>query len=136
MNRTAAFTVAMLFMANPAFAADYRMSLIETGKRDYYCTITVQVENMSEEVLADLNGHFISVKDDEDVGRSKGASFLNVEPGAISVAEFETPNAPCNEVNGYRFLVGACRVGTSFMDQGECAGRIQPDPPITEASTP
>lgn len=135
MKLLAAITTATLWIANSAFAADYRMTLIDTGKRDYYCTITVQLENMSDDVIADLNGHFVSFVDAMDVGRSKGGSFLNVEPNATALAEFETPDAPCSEVTSYRFLVGACRVGNSFMDQGDCAERIQPEMPISGAST-
>ncbi|MEM8949957.1 MAG: hypothetical protein AAGC99_11565 [Pseudomonadota bacterium] len=133
MKLATASAVTTLYLADLAWAADYKMTLIETGKRDYYCTVTLQIENTSEEALADLNGHLISLVDADDVGRSKGGSFLNVTPGATASAEFETPNAPCDQITGYRFLVGACRVGTSFMDQGDCAERIETETPITEA---
>ncbi len=37
--------------AAEAIAADYRMTVTETGKRDYYCTITVALENLSGKPL-------------------------------------------------------------------------------------
>ena len=121
------------FIGNAA-AADYRLTLTEFGKRDYYCTITVTLENLSEQPLVEINGFFLSFVGDEEVGRSKGASFLDVAPGESTTAEFETPNAPCTDaasaVTGYRFFVGACRVGQSFMDRDACADRIESIAPI------
>ncbi len=72
------------------------------------------------------------------MGRSKGASFLNVAPGASVTAMFETPNAPCtaqaSEVTGYRFFVGACRIGQSFIDRDACAASIETVAPILSAA--
>ena len=129
--------IASILMLGSAAAADYRLKLVDVGKRDYYCTITVELENLSEAPLADINGFFLSYVDQEEVGRSKGASFLNVEPGGTASAVFETPHAPCTseatDVTSYRFMVGACRIGQSFIDRSDCASRIETAGPIAHA---
>ena len=80
-----------------------------------------------------MNGHFFSFLGDEHVGRSKGASFLNLAPGDSAEAVFETPNAPCDDVTSYRFVIGACRIESSFIDKAECAGLIDSTDPISGA---
>jgi hypothetical protein len=55
---------------------------------------------------------------------------MNVPPGARSEATFETPRAPCDEVDRYDFTVGACRLGTGFEDQTSCAARMTGEGPI------
>lgn len=132
MKPAALFTLAMHCITNPAIAAGYRIALIETGKRDDYYAITVQIRNQSNEPPADLNGHFVSLVRAEGIGRNKGASFLNVGPSTTALTDFEPPNAPCREATGYRFLVCACRIGLPFMDQDDCGNRIQPETPIME----
>ena len=120
-----------------AYAADYRMTLTDIGKRDYYCTITVTLDNLSVVTLQDLNGFFLSYVGETESGRSKGASFLNVEPGGSATAVFETPNAPCSadttDVTSYRFFVGACRINNAFADQAQCAAAIEVTAPIADA---
>lgn len=91
MKLAAAFVVTTLCLSNLALAGDYEMILIETGKRDYDCTVSLQTENASDGVLADLNGHLVSLVDADDVGRSKGGPFLNVALGMTVSAGFETP---------------------------------------------
>ena len=136
MHRLALILAATMLTTTAAQSAEYTMKLTETGLRDYYCTITVEMTNDSTETVADVNGVFFSYVDDEQVGRSKGASFRNMEPGGVAQATFETPNAPCDDVTSYRFVVGACLIGRSFMDKGECAARIVVEPPIAEATPP
>ncbi|MEL7213706.1 MAG: hypothetical protein AAGK92_13670 [Pseudomonadota bacterium] len=111
-------------------AADYTLTLQDTGMRSYYCTITVSLTNTTDAPLTEVNGHFFSFLGDEQVGRSKGASFLNLAPGASAQAVFETPNAPCDEVTSYRFIIGACRIDSSFIDKAECATLIDATDPI------
>ena len=127
-----------LVAAGGAQAADYRLTLTEIGKRDYYCTITVELENISGSPLAEINGFVLSYVEEVEVGHSKGASFLNVESGERATAVFETPNAPCTtdatDVTSYRFFVGACRIGQSFVNRDECAAAITTSAPIAGAA--
>ena len=124
MRKLFLFVLASACLAGTAAAAEYRISLIDSGMRDYYCTVTVQIENRSADTLSDLNGFVLSLAGEDEVGRSRAVSFLNVAPGVAASAVFETPNAPCAEITGYRFVVGACRVGPKFHDQTDCAVRI------------
>lgn len=131
-----------LFFLTPALAMadNFRLEITDIGKRDYYCTVTATLENGSDETLQDLNGYFLSFMDGEKVGRSKGASFLFVAPGASARAEFETPGAPCTEhsteVTSYQFIVGACRMGNKFLDQSDCASTVKAVAPIVAVTGP
>lgn len=125
--------IALAGIALPATAADYRMSLIETGVRDYYCTFTTQLDNQSSEMLDDLNGYFVLSSGDDDVGESRSSSFLNTGSGSSTEVVFEAPNAPCGEIDSLRFVVTACRIGPSFLDQTDCAARLETVMPIREA---
>ncbi|QPH55634.1 hypothetical protein [Pontivivens ytuae] len=115
-------------------AADYRLTLTDTGLREYYCTITVTLTNETDAPLTEVNGFFLSFVEDEQVGRSKGSSFMNVPPGGAVSATFETPNAPCDEVTRYDFVIGACRLGSGFEDHSVCAGRMAMEPPFGSAA--
>ena len=115
---------AIFIFAAVARADDYHMTLIDTGKREYYCQIMVSLENKTESQLKEISGFFYSYMNGEEVGRSKGTWFMNVPAGQTAEAVFETPNAPCEEVDRYEFVVGACRFGQSFEDQELCATRI------------
>lgn len=119
-----------------AGAADepaHRLSLTDTGLREYYCTVTLSLENHGAEAVTEINGYLLSEIDGAKVGRSKGASFLNVAPGASAEATFETPNAPCDDVEAYVFVIGACREGAGFQDRAACAEAIAPEPPVRAA---
>lgn len=123
---------ALVALSTPA-VADYTLEIINTGLTDYYCSITVKLTNRSDKKLTEINGYFISFVGDQDVGRSRGASFLHVAAHQSDEAEFLTPNAPCDDVTRYRFVVGACRFETSFADRTACAPLIIPVAPIMEA---
>ena len=123
----------MILAANSA-SADYAIALQDKGLRDYYCTITVRLQNNTDAPLTEINGHFFSFVGEHEVGRSKGASFMNVAPGEIALATFETPNAPCEDVTSYRFVIGACRVGAGFIDKSDCAALIETAVPIDGAA--
>lgn len=125
-------TALLLMTAGPALA-DYRLEITETGKRDYYCTITVALTNDSAAPLTEINAFFLNYIGSEQVGRSKGASFFDVGPGATATATFETPNAPCADVARYDMVIGACRLGTAFEDQAICADRMALTPPFGTA---
>lgn len=128
--RTLRATTLVLVGATAADAADYALELQSTGLREYYCTITVTLENRTDAPLTEISGFFYSFRGDEQVGRSKGGWFMNVPAGGIAEATFETPNAPCEEVTRYDFVVGACRIGPDFEDKALCAERVLGVAPI------
>lgn len=119
--------------ASPALA-DYELALTDIGKRDYYCTITVELTNQSETMLTEINAFFLNYVGDTQVGRSKGASFMNVAPGAVASATFETPNAPCSatetQVESYQMVIGACRIDNTFEDKAACVDAVRLAPPF------
>lgn len=133
MRTIAAATLCTLGLAVSAEAADYRLTVVETGVRDYYCTLTARLENASDETLDDLNGFFVLLVGRDQVGQSWANSFLNTAPGGATDVLFEAPNAPCADVTDLRFVVGACRVGRSFLDHADCAARLETAAPISEA---
>lgn len=65
----------ILACAVPSFAlaSDYVLSLSDTGKRAYYCTATITLENQTDAPLTEISGHFFTFVGDEQVGRSKGS---------------------------------------------------------------
>ena len=117
--------VACVLSAHIASAEDYVLSLEGTGLREYYCQIHVTLENRSGSDLTEISGYFYNFIGSEQVGRSKGTWFLNVPAGATVTSTFETPNAPCNTVERYDFVVGACRFDISFVDKSACAALIR-----------
>ncbi|MEQ3710419.1 MAG: hypothetical protein ABNH38_17715 [Tateyamaria sp.] len=120
-------------------SADYRLALTDLGKREYYCTITVELTNEGDAALTEINAFFLNFIGDTQVGRSKGASFMNVEPSATTSAVFETPNAPCTDtetqVESYQMIIGACRVDGSFKDKSICAERVILEAPFSSVNT-
>lgn len=127
------FAIALITFAAPALA-EYRLEITETGQRDYYCIITVELTNDSAEPLTEINAFFLNYIGQEQVGRSKGASFFNVAPGASATATFETPNAPCVEVERYDMVIGACRLDASFAEKAICADRMALTAPFGTAT--
>ena len=120
--------------ATPLHAADYTISLKDTALREYYCQITVTLENTTDAPLTEISGFFYAYIGDEQVGRSKGSWFMNVPPGGAATATFETPNAPCDEVERYEFVLGACRLqGPGFEDVATCAPLIEGADPLAMA---
>ncbi|MEL7131540.1 MAG: hypothetical protein AAGK77_03910 [Pseudomonadota bacterium] len=128
---------ALACLAGPVLA-DYRLTLTDIGKRDYYCTITVELTNDSAAPLTEINAFFLNYVGEMQVGRSKGASFFNVPAGGTARATFETPNAPCTatdtDVESYRMIIGACRIGKGFEDKSVCVERMKLGPPFSDAS--
>ncbi|MEL7164990.1 MAG: hypothetical protein AAGL96_05910 [Pseudomonadota bacterium] len=123
--------------ASPA-AAEYTLALQEIGKRDYYCTITVELTNSTDKPLTEINAFFLNYVGETEVGRSKGASFSNVAPGASATATFETPNAPCSatdtDVETYKMIIGACRIDVGFEDKAVCVDKMKLAPPFSAAA--
>ena len=125
MHRVVALITATFFIKAPvAQAADYELSIVGTGLREYYCQIDVALQNNTDETLTEISGFFYSFVGQAEVGRSKGAWFMNVPAGGSAQATFETPNAPCDDVQSYQFIVGACLFGPTFENKSECAKRI------------
>lgn len=123
--------------ATAAFAEpSYELGAEHAGFREYYCQTRGTLTNTGDTLLQELNGFFYIMQNGEQVGRSRGASFLNVEPGASSEAVFEAPNAPCDEAVSYDFVVGACRIGDAFVNQAECASAIVVTGDIATARAP
>ena len=120
-------TMTLLAATGSAMAAEpMTMELTDTGQREYYCTATFEMRGGDVVPYRDINGYFYVFVGDEQVGRSKGASFRFGDGQNAASATFETPNAPCPDVNGYEFVVGACMRGNSFIDRNECAAAIAP----------
>lgn len=120
-------------MAIPA-QADYSLEFEGTSFREYYCGVTLKLTNKSDAPLTEINGFVVSIIGDEQVGRSRGASFNNLAPGDSATALFEAPHAPCDEATQYQFVVGACRIGSGFSAQEECAVRIRGVEPVAETA--
>ena len=109
-----------------------KIGLTDTGKREYYCQATFELSAPADAPYQDVNGYFYVFVDDEQVGRSKGASFRFTDGNNAASATFETPNAPCQDVNGYVFVVGACMQDSGFVDRNECAATIAPGGVVRE----
>ncbi len=117
-----------------SLASDYELAIEDKGLREYYCTLTVSLKNVAGKKLTEISGFFYSYVNDEKVGRSKGAWFMNVEPGSVQKAVFETPNAPCDAVTRYEFVIGACRLDAGFEDVSACGGRLIYQAPLMAAN--
>ena len=123
-------------LAAPAWA-EYRVEFEGVSFREYYCGVTLTMTNESDETLTEINGFVASLIDGQQVGRSRGMSFLDLAPGESASNLFEAPNAPCDQATEYVFIVGACRFDASFAPQEECAARITGVAPVAEeASVP
>ena len=126
-------TAMVLALAAPAWA-EYRLEFEGTCFREYYCGVTLKLTNESDAPLTEINGYVASRIGDEQVGRSRGASFINLAPGESATALFEAPHAPCDEATQYEFIVGACRFGPSFSPKEECAALIRGVAPVAEVA--
>ncbi|MEM8581736.1 MAG: hypothetical protein AAGA38_16595 [Pseudomonadota bacterium] len=119
--------VYIALIATPAVlvAGEMELTLGEIGLREYYCTHEMTLNNQSQTAVMEVSGHFNFYIGEEQVGRSKGTWFMNIAPGESKTATFETPNAPCNDVERYEFVVGACRVtGPGFDPVEKCSAMI------------
>ncbi|ABV93761.1 hypothetical protein Dshi_2022 [Dinoroseobacter shibae DFL 12 = DSM 16493] len=130
-------TAAYLCAASAAHGAEFELSLGEIGLREYYCTAQMTLANRGERPALEVSGHFLLYVGDTQVGRSKGTWFMNLAPGESVTAVFETPNAPCTEVERYAFVVGACRLdGPGFAPVADCAARITGVGPVEVVPDP
>ena len=134
--RRIAAAVAVCAMVAPishAVASEgLQMTLTDTGQREYYCQATFELVAPESAEYQDINGFFYVFVGDEQVGRSKGASFQFPDGQNTASATFETPNAPCDDVDRYVFVVGACMQGGGFVNRAECAETITGAPLVSE----
>lgn len=131
MRRAAGFIVlAGLIGAAPSFAADFEVSVTETGTRDYYCTTTVEVANNADVRLNEINAKLVLLDGDEPVGETRAGSMLGADPGATASVVLDAPNAPCDAISAYTLVIGICRIDGSFVKAGDCAGRVAVAEPI------
>ncbi len=131
LRKNAAQFLLTAALGSAAQASDYHLTLVETGLREYYCQITVELENKSGEPLVEISGFFYNYIGAREVGRSKGTWFMNVASGEKAIATFETPNGPCTDDVRYEFVVGACRLEAAFEDTSVCAERISFSKPLS-----
>ncbi|MEM1389168.1 MAG: hypothetical protein AAF748_15230 [Pseudomonadota bacterium] len=120
---------ALLFLAAVPLAAHAEPRLVlevaHDGFDEYYCVTRGTLRNEGDAAIREVNGFFIIYQGDEVVGRARGASFLNLEPGGEADALFPAPNVPCDTADGFEFVVSACMMGNSFMDREDCAGLLR-----------
>lgn len=110
--------------ATAAAAQSFEIAAEHAGFREYYCVTRGTLTNTGSEPIQELNGYFLLYEDGEEVGRSRGSSFLALDPGASAEARFEAPNAPCDTADEYHFIVNACMRDGSFFDRGDCADMV------------
>ncbi|MEM1077273.1 MAG: hypothetical protein AAGI09_01995 [Pseudomonadota bacterium] len=128
---TAASLAVLVSTPGLATASEMELTLGEIGLREYYCTAEMTLSNRSDRPVMEVTGHFFLYVGADQVGRSKGTWFMNIAPGESVTAVFETPNAPCDQVERYEFVVGACRLkGPGFDPTAACAQLISGTGPI------
>ncbi|MEM9436205.1 MAG: hypothetical protein AAGA15_04125 [Pseudomonadota bacterium] len=108
--------------AEPSFTVDAEHS----GFREYYCVTKGTITNTGDATLREINGYFIIYENGVETARSRGTSFMDLEPGATVEGFSEAPQAPCDTATSYAFVVNACMEGFSFIDRQECAAMITP----------
>jgi len=134
--RLLSLTTITIAMIGSAAKTDYLLEFSGTSFREYYCGVTLVMTNQSDAPLVEINAFVASYIGDEQIGRSRGASFLNLGPGESASALFEAPHAPCDEATRYEFVVGACRIDTSFSAHEDCSSRITGIDPVAETARP
>ena len=92
--------IAWLSICAGPVAAEYTLTLKDIGKRDYYCIITVELPNGTDEPLTEINAFFLNYVGETEVGRSKGASFANVAPGTSATATLMVSRLGASPVAG------------------------------------
>ncbi|WP_424974158.1 hypothetical protein [Dinoroseobacter sp. S124A] len=134
MRRHALACGLALCLPASAALAEFDLALGEIGQREYYCTAEMTLTNTGPDPVMEVSGHFFLYVGADRVGRSKGTWFMNIAPGASVTTVFETPNAPCTDVDRYEFVVGACRMaGPGFDPVDACSTRINGTGPVEVA---
>lgn len=126
-HQFARIAAALASIAGPGVAwADsaFQVDAGHEGFREYYCVTLGSLTNTGAVPIREINGYFVIFQAGEEIGRSRGTSFLNVGPGETAEARFEAPNSPCDQADAYEFVVSACMRDQSFIDKAACASEI------------
>ena len=126
------FGIALTLTA-PALAVDYRVSLVEAGTRDYYCTTTIAIENMSDAPLLGINTFVDLMGSAGLINTSRGVLAGPIAPGETIQATMDAPNEPCGDIETYVLVVGTCQLEGGFRNLDECADAVEAIHPITGA---
>lgn len=140
-NRRPLHTPALiaLLLAGPATAnpapdpAPNTMATITAtyhSHEEYYCVTEGTITYSGAEPLREINGFFEIFKNGEQIGHSRGTSWLDLQPGDERSALFRAPNVPCDTADTYVFVVSACMQGTRFINKTDCAARITATEPV------
>ncbi|MEO0382717.1 MAG: hypothetical protein AAF234_04105 [Pseudomonadota bacterium] len=124
---------AAVVLATPVAAADYRVSLTEAGTRDYYCTTTIEIENMSDAPLLGINTFVDLVGTDGLINTSRGVLAGPIAPGETAQMTMDAPNEPCADIESYVLVVGTCQLEGSFRNRDACAAAFETIAPINGA---
>ncbi|MEO0385572.1 MAG: hypothetical protein AAF234_18690 [Pseudomonadota bacterium] len=122
-----------LVLATPVVAADYRVSLVEASTRDYYCTTTIEIENISDAPLVGINTFVDLIGSDGLINTSRGVWAWPIAPGEAVQMTMDAPNEPCASTESYVLVVGTCQVDGGFRNRDECAAAFDVVEPITGA---
>ncbi len=122
-----------LVLVGPVVAADYRVSLVEAGTRDYYCTTTIEIENISGAPLVGINTFVDLIGSNGLINTSRGVLAGPIAPGEALQMTMDSPNEPCASIESYVLVVGTCQVDEGFRSRDECAAAFEVVEPITGA---
>ncbi|MEM6609336.1 MAG: hypothetical protein AAF689_12210 [Pseudomonadota bacterium] len=120
-----------LLLASPAAAQDFTLDAQHAGFREYYCVTEGTLTNHGQATLQEVNGYFLLYRAGEEIGRSRGSSFLALTPGTEATARMEAPHSPCDTADEYRFVVNACMQDSRFIDRATCADMLAGTGPVT-----
>lgn len=135
-RRMAMIAGATLIACSPigqAVAADYRVSLAEAGTRDYYCTTTIEIENLSDAPLVSINTFVDLMSSDGLINTSRGVLAGPIAPGEALQMTMDAPNEPCGDIESYVLVVGTCQIESGFRNRNDCAAAFEAVEPITGA---
>ncbi|NBB82136.1 MAG: hypothetical protein GVY28_01895 [Alphaproteobacteria bacterium] len=116
-----------------AMAADYRVSLVDAGMRDYYCTTTIAIENISDAPLVGINTFVDLMSADGLINTSRGVMAGPVAPGEAVQMTMDAPNEPCADIESYVLVVGSCQIENGFRNRDDCAAAFETIEPFTGA---
>ena len=126
-------TVIGILPVGAASSADYRVSLTEAGTRDYYCTTTIEIENLSDTPLTSINT-FVDLMGAEGlINTSRGVLAGPIDPGEALQMTMDAPNEPCGDIESYVLVVGTCQIGNGFRNRNDCAAAFESVEPIMGA---
>ncbi|MBV6657425.1 MAG: hypothetical protein KI785_06605 [Devosiaceae bacterium] len=125
--------VASLLLGGQALAFDYRVALTAAGTRDYYCTTTIEIENLSEAPLLGINTFVDLMGSDGLINTSRGVLAGPIAPGEALQMTMDAPNEPCADIESYVLVVGTCQIESGFRNRNDCAAAFETVEPIIGA---